>query len=97
MSRSSRHPSRQAQQARRNRAGNTVRSTVPALAITKTATASTTTPGSAIGYTITITNTSPTPYTAATITDDLSGLIDVHVPAAAIAGQYTATIVHSVS
>ena len=48
----------------------------PALTITKTAAAGTTTPGSAVSYTITVTDTGPTPYTAATITDDLSGLLN---------------------
>ena len=33
-------------------------------------------PGSAVSYTITVTDTGPTPYTGATVTDDLSGLLD---------------------
>ena len=47
----------------------------PALAITKTASVSTTTPGSAVSYTITVTDTGPTGYPAASITDDLSGVL----------------------
>jgi uncharacterized repeat protein (TIGR01451 family) len=54
---------------------STVTDLIPALAITKTATGTTTTPGAAVGYTITITDTGQTPYTAATVTDDLSGLL----------------------
>jgi large repetitive protein len=46
---------------------------VPALTITKTATASTVTPGSTVGYTITVDDTGQTPYTAATVTDSLAG------------------------
>ena len=49
---------------------------IPALTITKTAAASTTTPGSTVSYTITVTDTGPTPYTAASITDPLSGVLD---------------------
>ena len=47
----------------------------PALAITKTASVSTTTPGSAVSYTITVADTGPTGYPAASITDDLSGVL----------------------
>jgi large repetitive protein len=54
----------------------TVTVLIPALTITKTATTTTTTPGSAVGYTVTVTDTGPTPYTAATITDDLDGVLD---------------------
>ena len=43
----------------------------PALAITKTTTASTTTPGSTVGYTITVADTGQTPYTGITVTDAL--------------------------
>ena len=48
----------------------------PALAITKTASASTTTPGSAVQYTITIADTGQTPYTGATVTDNLTSVLD---------------------
>ena len=49
---------------------------VPALTITKTATVAATTPGSTVGYTITVNDTGQTPYTAATVTDDLGGVLD---------------------
>ena len=48
----------------------------PALTITKTASVSSTTPGSTVSYTITVADTGPTPYTAASITDPLSGVLD---------------------
>ena len=49
---------------------------IPALTITKTASTATATPGSAVGYTITVDDTGQTPYTAATVTDDLDGVLD---------------------
>ncbi|MFJ6197286.1 beta strand repeat-containing protein [Micromonospora sp. NPDC092111] len=49
---------------------------VPALAVVKTASAGTTVPGGTVGYTITVTNTGQTPYTAATVTDSLAGLLE---------------------
>ena len=48
---------------------------IPALTITKTADVSTTTPGSVVQYTITVADTGQTPYTAATVTDDLTGVL----------------------
>ena len=48
---------------------------IPALAITKTATASTTTPGSAVGFTITVADTGQTPYSGITVTDPLGGVL----------------------
>jgi large repetitive protein len=54
---------------------STVTVLIPALTLTKTATATTTTPGSAVGYTVTVTDTGPTPYTAATVTDSLDGVL----------------------
>ena len=57
------------------RCTTTVTVLIPALTITKTATASTTTPGSAVGYTITVADTGPTPYTAVTVTDPLGGVL----------------------
>ncbi|HUK69832.1 MAG TPA: hypothetical protein VLW50_13955 [Streptosporangiaceae bacterium] len=48
----------------------------PALTITKTASAATTVPGATVTYTITAANTGQTPYTAATFTDDLTGVLD---------------------
>ena len=53
----------------------TVTDLIPALTITKTANISTATPGSAVGYTITVTDTGQTPYTAAQVTDDLTGVL----------------------
>ncbi len=47
----------------------------PALTITKTASVPTATPGSTVTYTITIDNTGQTPYTAASVTDDLTGVL----------------------
>ena len=49
---------------------------IPALTITKTANVSTTTPGSTVDYTITVDDTGQTPYTGATVTDDLTGVLD---------------------
>ena len=53
----------------------TVTDLIPALTITKTASTAGATPGSTVGYTITVTDTGQTPYTAATATDDLSGVL----------------------
>jgi uncharacterized repeat protein (TIGR01451 family) len=49
---------------------------VPALIITKTASAATATPGSVVRYTITADDTGQTPYTGASITDSLTGVLD---------------------
>jgi uncharacterized repeat protein (TIGR01451 family) len=49
---------------------------IPALAITKTATASTTTPGSTVGFTITVDDTGQTPYSGITVTDPLGGVLN---------------------
>jgi uncharacterized repeat protein (TIGR01451 family) len=54
----------------------TVTVLVPALRIVKTASAATITPGDTLGYTVTVTNTGQTPYTAATVTDALGGVLD---------------------
>ena len=54
---------------------STVTVLIPALTITKTASTTTTTPGSTVGYTVTVTDTGPTPYTAATVTDSLDGVL----------------------
>ena len=54
---------------------STVTVLIPALTIAKTATTTTTTPGSTVGYTVTVTDTGPTPYTAATVTDSLDGVL----------------------
>ena len=69
----------------------TVQVLVPALTITKTATVSTTTPGSTVGYTITVADTGQTPYSPATVTDTLSGVLgdaayNGDAPATAAAG-----------
>lgn len=53
----------------------TVTIQIPALALTKTADTATITPGGVVTYTITITNTGPTTYTAATVTDSLTGVL----------------------
>jgi large repetitive protein len=65
----------------------TVVDLIPALTITKTANASTAAPGSAVGYTITIADTGQTPYTAATVTDSLAGVL----PDAAYSNDAAAT------
>ena len=49
---------------------------IPGLTIVKTANISTTTPGTTVGYTITVTDTGQTPYTGATVTDDLTGVLN---------------------
>jgi large repetitive protein len=54
----------------------TVTDLIPALTITKTATTTATTPGSTVGYTVTVDDTGQTPYTAATVTDNLGGVLD---------------------
>ena len=48
----------------------------PALTITKTASTATATPGSTVSYTITVANTGQTPYSGATVTDPLTGVLD---------------------
>ena len=48
----------------------------PALTITKTASTATATPGSTVAYTITVTNTGQVPYTGASVTDPLGGVLD---------------------
>ncbi len=48
----------------------------PALTITKTASTTTATPGSTVSYTITVTNTGQVPYTGASVTDPLTGVLD---------------------
>jgi uncharacterized repeat protein (TIGR01451 family) len=58
------------------RCASTVQVLIPALTITKTAGVSTTTPGSTVDYTVTIANTGQTPYTGATVTDDLAGVLN---------------------
>ncbi len=50
--------------------------TVSGLTIVKTASSSVTTPGAAVGYTITVTNSGQTPFTGATFTDPLTGVLD---------------------
>jgi uncharacterized repeat protein (TIGR01451 family) len=54
---------------------STVTVLIPALTITKTATTTTTTPGAIVGYTVTVTDSGQTPYTAATVTDSLDGVV----------------------
>lgn len=47
----------------------------PELTIAKAADATTITPGGTVTYTITVTNTGQSPYTGATVSDDLTGLL----------------------
>jgi uncharacterized repeat protein (TIGR01451 family)/fimbrial isopeptide formation D2 family protein len=54
----------------------TVQDLIPGLTITKTANTATTTPGSAVDYTITVTDSGQTSYSPATVTDNLSGVLD---------------------
>jgi uncharacterized repeat protein (TIGR01451 family) len=61
---------------------------IPALTIVKTADAASAAPGSAVDYTITVDDTGQTPYTGATVTDDLTGVLG----AAAYDGDAAATI-----
>jgi large repetitive protein len=60
---------------------------VPGLTITVTAGSATTTPGSIVGYTIAVTDTGQTPYAPATVTADLSNVLND----AAYNGDATAT------
>ena len=48
----------------------------PALTIVKTASAATAAPGQTVTYTITVTDSGQTPYTGATLTDPLAGVLD---------------------
>ena len=54
----------------------TVTELIPALTITAAATPATATPGGTVTYTLTVTDTGQTPYTGATITDPLAGVLD---------------------
>ena len=47
----------------------------PALTITKTASVATAVPGQTVTYTITVDNSGQTPYTGATVADDLTGVL----------------------
>ena len=58
------------------RCTSTVSVLVPGLLISASAGSSTTTPGSVVTYTVTVTNSGQTPYTGATFTDPLSGVLD---------------------
>ena len=48
---------------------------VPGLTIALTASTASTTPGATVGYTVTVTNSGQTPYTGATFTDSLAGVL----------------------
>ena len=48
----------------------------PALTIVKTASAATAVPGQTVTYTVTVTDSGQTPYTGATLTDPLAGVLD---------------------
>ena len=70
----------------------TVAVLTPALVITKTANVATSTPGGIVDYTITVTDSGQTPYTGATVTDNLTGVVDdaaYNNDAAATAGTVT--------
>ena len=54
----------------------TVTVLIPALTITKTANSAAVAAGCTVSYTIVIDNTGQVPYTAATITDALAGVLD---------------------
>ena len=72
----------------------TVTVLTPALTITKTANIATATPGGTVGYTITVTDSGQTPYTGATFTDDLTGVLGnaaYNANAAATAGTVSYT------
>ena len=63
---------------------------VPGLTIAQTASPGTATPGSVVHYTVTVTNSGQTPYTGATFTDPLTGVLDdatYNSDAAATAGH----------
>jgi uncharacterized repeat protein (TIGR01451 family) len=53
-----------------------VQDLIPALTITKTAGTGTASPGGTVHYTITVADTGQTPYTGATVTDNLTGVLD---------------------
>ncbi|WP_410816491.1 putative Ig domain-containing protein [Micromonospora sp. 050-3] len=53
----------------------TVTILIPALTVLKTADRASTVPGGTVGYTITVTNAGETPYTGASVTDSLAGLL----------------------
>ena len=54
----------------------TVAGLTPALTIAATANSATTTPGAVVRYTVTVTNSGQTPYTGASFTDPLGGVLD---------------------
>jgi uncharacterized repeat protein (TIGR01451 family) len=67
-----------------------VQDLIPALTITKTADTGTAAPGDTVHYTITVADTGQTRYTGATITDNLTGVLDdagYNADAAATAGN----------
>jgi uncharacterized repeat protein (TIGR01451 family) len=67
-----------------------VQDLIPALTITKTAGTGTASPGGAVHYTITVADTGQTPYTGASVTDNLTGVLDdasYNSDAAATAGS----------
>jgi uncharacterized repeat protein (TIGR01451 family) len=67
-----------------------VQDLIPALTITKTADTGTASPGGTVHYTITVADTGQTPYTGATVTDNLTGVLDdasYNSDAAATAGS----------
>ena len=76
------------------RCTSTVTVLVPGLEIAASAGSGTTAPGSVVHYTVTVTNSGQTPYTGATFTDPLSGVLDdatYDSDAAATAGSVSFT------
>ena len=71
---------------------------IPALTITSTATPATATPGGTVTYTLTVADTGQTPYTGATFTDPLAGVLDDAAyngdATAAATGTGTGTYLH---
>ena len=68
---------------------------VPGLTIAQTASPGTAAPGSVVRYTVTVTNSGQTPYTGATFTDPLGGVLDdaaYNGDAAAATGTGTGTV-----
>ncbi|MGD0609675.1 MAG: hypothetical protein ABSA53_39660, partial [Streptosporangiaceae bacterium] len=67
----------------------------PALTITTAATPAPATPGATVTYTLTITDTGQTPYTAATVTDPLAGVLDDAAYNTATATASTGTLTYT--
>ena len=73
---------------------STVQVLIPGLTIARSTDVSTTTPGSVVHYTVSVTNSGQTPYTGATVSDALAGVLDDAVyngDAAATTGTVSVT------